>query len=422
MPTSLYTLCRPTTDLSRIDLNGLDIPSISKLAAAERIVLRLQQVLCHAGHAEQARTLTDQKGRDVATVRARTEKALGLVDAMVRRLHLPVLLVKGLSMEPFYPAGYQRVCNDVDLVTADIATAWALCRALIDEGFTEFVNGPAVWRMPSTGQLSMIVKLQRPADGIDVEIHGGLFAMGPLTSVTVSELMQRAGWMLAPGGLRTLGLEDAAVLFLAELHERDEFLLRDAYDWEVLLGHLVARGDREAFLRGVKRYHLGCELALVNAFCADLVATIPEPWASTLRLAARPTRLPRPWARWWYHVYPLLRARGTAGQALRTMWACWKTIRLLKINHPRLEKLVLRVDQRTDPRVHSEQGLTTFLVPIDLDVAGEWAWIPGSRLVQTPAGLYLATAYGVVTEADLEAAERLSAEWSETGAISAGRA
>jgi len=226
-----------------------------------------------------------------------------------------VILIKGLSVERYYPDGYWRQTTDIDVLVPDLSTAWRLLTRLEDAGFT--LKRPILLRRLAGGRYVGSAKptIGLPEGQLKVEINIGAFSISFMTELSY-DLLARCVTIWNCEGTRVpvLNREGSFLVLLAELHSRFSPQLRDFYDAAAIAWFNAEEFNWPWILHQVREHHLQFELAtLVNGVIERArkegwpwepgppvpVASVPR-WGSIAAVM---------WRRHRYHVLPALLRR-----------------------------------------------------------------------------------------------------------------
>lgn len=257
-----------------VDLGLLRAPPLEALESTEvrvRAVLeaaRRERVLpTVAAHLEVCRRdpetaallgqLRDEQQRHARALAAATH------DAFAALRDVQALILKGQSTELFYPEGYTRHANDVDILVGSEADTELVIRRLLGAGF----RFKTLWLRASgrmqSARFSGVASMYHTLHEVSIDLHAGVYpAYGSRFGVDGLDvdLWRRSEAVLSESGIRRLGREDALVVLVAHNHANgSRTILRDlndlyalaakTLDWEYVLDALA----RNAMLGGFNR-------------------------------------------------------------------------------------------------------------------------------------------------------------------------
>lgn len=320
------------------------------------------------------------------------------------------MVIKGPILQHYYGQARPRHSKDYDLILAtreDYARAAAV---LTEMGF-EMDYFPlmtcARGRWIGLHRMSAAVSAWR----LQMEMNIGAYPITAITWIDAEELFERA-ITYEVAGIQVLGptAEDAVILLLAEVAGSSRVRIRDIVDFHVLLeGCNLDWGD---IRRQVDRYGLTYDL--------DQMFTLRQALAQGLAGTRKPqdhfTAKIRPsggiTARRWQHQFNHLHRRGIrmAEAALLVLAGFWKSLCDKWTESDRNLKIVRLTERIMPPGWMFRHGIPVSLVPLPTRARGAWRWhdIPGRPLVISPNGCYLASAFCLLEEEELETAVQLA--------------
>ncbi len=292
-------------------------------------------------------------------------EALAIAEA-ARATASRILFLRGFAMDPYYPDGYLRQFNDLDVVAATEADGDRLLRQLHRRGY--FHSRPAVAiRSPGDRRqpLWMLFSLKALHPDLPEPVFVDLVLGGPAaTSVSrlplPISLFEHPGWVAVDGG--RLPVPDALhclLVLITEMYERRQVTVRDLLDFDRVLGRIKAP---EQAATEVARHRFEAQVERLAQAATQLGA--PE-LARRLRLLA-PRHSGGAPTRWFGPLLP---------HAMRHAWADSPSTALLRLAVATAGPLLDRVEDRVPgaalnfwrhvpPRHGYRLGLPIYLFPL----------------------------------------------------------
>jgi hypothetical protein len=318
----------------------------------------------------------------------------------LRNRGIPMILVKGFATEAFYPSGYQRQFDDIDLAVPSVDAFWLLASHLKPIGYE--VKVVVLAERPDAPTCMGMAKLAMDrglGDLCEIEVQIGAFPLHWFSEYRFeAEFWNRAGPLISfplegPAPL------DAAIILLGEMLERDAPRARDAIDL-MMVARQLTPADASELAAAADRLALWRELTTMRTLLRGL-GDEGEAAASRLPTPSKiGARLPwRALERAAHHDLPFARRRmGLLRAVLRAACAVGYDVVKQRGMTQSGRAVIGRLAARLDVRQLWEKGHFLQFIPIASRPIGDtewWSWNT-QPLLLTPIGPLLPMPLGIL--------------------------